>query len=282
MYRYYYTFADVKLQILSDRALTVTPESEPFLTDDPEGVCMTVTIRAADTLPPPPEGGVWDSSRYFAGDAVYHCNGKNHPPYARVTYLLSRDICIEYLPYSGVDLSVTAALVSTLGLESLLLGFDALILHASFIAWKDSGILFSAPSGTGKSTQAALWERYAGAEILNGDRACLRRRPAGWTAYGMPYAGSSDIYRSAAAPVRAIVVLRQASENRIRRMNVREAFACLLPELSLHRWDAAFVNRALDLTTDLLTRIPVYLLECLPDEGAVRLLQSQITKEDGI
>lgn len=280
MYRQFYAFADVKLRILSDEKLEITPESLPFLTEDPSGADMTVSMRAVDALPDPPAGGVWDCSRYFVGDTVFHSNGQNHPPYAKVTYLPSRDISIDYLPRSGIDLFKTSGLVSTLGLESLLLGFDALILHASFISWRDSGILFSAPCGTGKSTQAALWQKYAGADILNGDRACIRRRPEGWRAYGIPYAGSSDIYRNESVPIRAIVVLRQAPQNRIRRMRPMEALSCLLPELSLHRWDGAFMNKALDLTSDLLGHVPVFLLECLPDADAVQVLRSQITEEE--
>lgn len=62
-----------------------------------------------------------------------------------------------------------------LGLERLLLSRQGLLLHASFIRWQDRGILFSAPSGTGKSTQADLWVRHRGAEVINGDRAALRR-----------------------------------------------------------------------------------------------------------
>ena len=49
-------------------------------------------------------------------------------------------------------------------------------LHASVINWKDKGILFSAPSGTGKSTQADLWKKYEGAKVINGDRALIRKR----------------------------------------------------------------------------------------------------------
>lgn len=278
MHTQYYTFADVKLRIDSAEKLDITEESLPFLTDDPAGTDLTVTVRPTTALPELPEG-VWDNSRCFAGNRVWHCNGVNHPPYARVTYEENRDITIEYLPDAGADLFKTSGLVSTLGLEKLLLGFGALILHASFVSWQEGGILFTAPSGTGKSTQAELWRRFAGADVLNGDRACLRRRDGRWMAYGMPYAGSSDIYRNESVPIRAIVSLRQAPENRIRRMGLRESIGSLLPELSVHRWDPAFVNGAMDLTMELLRQIPVYRLECRPDEAAVQILKQQITEE---
>lgn len=279
MHCQFYTLADLKLRFLSDEPLDITAESLPFVTDDPGAVDLTIRIRRVGSLPPLPEGGIRDNGRCLLGNTVFHCNGQNKPPYAMVTYLPSRDIQIDYLPQQGVDLTKTAGLISTLGLETLLLGFDALILHSSFISWEGTGILFSAPSGTGKSTQAGLWQKHAGADILNGDRACIRRTAEGWRAYGMPYAGSSDIFRNESVPLGAIVILRQAPENRIRRVGPREAFGSLMPEFSIHRWDAEFMNRALDLVSELLGRIPVYLLECLPDADAVRVLQTKLREE---
>ena len=75
--------------------------------------------------------------------------------------------------------------------EQLLLEHRAFQLHASVIDWQGQGILFSAPSGTGKSTQADLWQTHAGATILNGDRAVIRWLDSQYRVYGSPYAGSS-------------------------------------------------------------------------------------------
>lgn len=280
MFRQFFTIADVNIRVLSDRKLELTSESAPFLCEEPDRIDLTVTVQETAALPEPPDQGVWESGRCFLGGTVYHCNGSGKPSYARVTEQPNRDIRIDYLPHSAEALLRTSGLINALGLERLLLGFDALILHASFVRWNGGGVLFTAPPGTGKSTQASLWEAYAGAEILNGDRACLRRREGQWLAYGMPYAGSSDIFRNAWAPVRGIVVLRQTPENRVRRMQKREALLCLFPELSMRRWDAEFVNHAMDLTGALLGSIPVYLLECRPDQNAVEVLQAALTEEE--
>lgn len=169
-------------------------------------------------------------------------------------------------------------LLNLLCLEQLLLELDALMLHASFVCHQGRGILFSGPSGIGKSTQARLWEEYRGAQILNGDRAAIRPEEGVWRAYGLPLAGSSRIFRNASAPIAAIVVLRQAPHNRIRPMSPPEAIRTLLPEFSIHRWDREFLDRVLDLSTALLTAVPVYLLECTPDENAVQLLHRTLEK----
>ena len=47
-----------------------------------------------------------------------------------------------------------------LAFENVLINHTGFILHSSFISWQNNGILFTAPSGTGKSTQADLWKKY--------------------------------------------------------------------------------------------------------------------------
>lgn len=169
-------------------------------------------------------------------------------------------------------------IIDLLELESLLLNWRGLILHASFVSHNGGGILFSAPSGTGKSTQASLWETYMGARIINGDRTALRKKDGVWTAWGLPYAGTSGIYRNESWPVRAIVLLRQAKENRISGVSHQEALRSLYPELTIHRWDPQFVSKALDLLLELIQQAPVFLLECLPDRGAVELLANKLSE----
>ena len=128
----------------------------------------------------------------------------------------------------------------------------------------------------GKSTQAELWRQYEGAEILNGDRAALRKKNGIWHGYGLPYAGTSGIYRNESAPLKVIVALRQATENRIRRIAGAEAFSYLYPETMIHRWDPQFESRAAELLLSLLSEIPVFLLECRADRGAVEILKTEI------
>lgn len=74
---------------------------------------------------------------------------------------------------------------SLFALERRMLQKDSFILHSAYIRHRGRAILFSAPSGTGKSTQASLWAQYAGAEIINGDRALLQKVQDCWMARGL-------------------------------------------------------------------------------------------------
>lgn len=82
---------------------------------------------------------------------------------------------------------------SHIGFEELLIGRDRLTLHASLVDSPYGGLLFSGVSGVGKSTQGDLWERFADASLINGDRPILRKTSDGWMASGSPYAGSSGV-----------------------------------------------------------------------------------------
>ena len=165
-------------------------------------------------------------------------------------------------------------------LELLLTKLDVFSLHSSLV--RRSGgdaILFTAPSGTGKSTQAGLWERYAGADTLNGDRSMLLRVDGVWRAFGSPFAGTSGIYRNESAPVRALIVLRQAPENTIRRLSVAEAFRAIYSESVMPRWHTEAHQHVISLVTEIVSEIPVYLLACTPDERPVTLLRNTLEGE---
>ncbi|MCD8020790.1 MAG: hypothetical protein LUF92_14800 [Clostridiales bacterium] len=163
-------------------------------------------------------------------------------------------------------------------LEHLLSLHHGFILHSSFIRWKGKGIVFTAPSGTGKSTQADLWVKHEGAELLNGDRTAIRCVDGEWRAYGLPYAGSSAVYRNESCPLAAIVALRQAPENHVELLSGKTAFLSVYSGLTLHPWDEAFMERILSDLDGLLADIPVYRLSCRPDQDAVDTLKRKIGK----
>ena len=278
-----YSIADLSVCIETPRCLKILGESVPFLKFEEAECDDQITLVPVNSLPPMEANGVWHQDRYYVGTEegeLFHIrSAPGCPPYAMIAYKERQPICISYLRDSKDMLFESGYLLNMLGLEQVLLRHDGLILHASFIRWQGHGILFTAPSGTGKSTQASLWEAYMGAEILNGDRTGIRYVNAHWTAYGLPYAGSSHIYRKESAPICAIVVLRQGPENLIKPMTTTEALRALFPEFSAHRWNPVFMNKVLDIASDMLQEIPIYCLECRPDYGAVRLLFNTLKKE---
>ena len=176
----------------------------------------------------------------------------------------------------GVHIVLTA-----LGVEHLVVQQRGVILHASYVLTEDGAILFTAPSGTGKSTQAELWRTLRGAEVVNGDRAVIRWQDGGPVACGLPFAGSSPYCRRATAPLRAVVYLGQAPETTITRLGGVAAFRRIWEGCSLRTWDKADVALASETVKRLVETVPVYNLNCLPDESAVIALERMLQGRGG-
>jgi hypothetical protein len=168
------------------------------------------------------------------------------------------------------------------GIESLMLYRERLCFHAACVRTALGGILFSGPSGIGKSTQADLWCKYRGAEQINGDRPILSKGEEGWLAWGSPYAGSSRCYVNASCPVRAIVMLRQAGSCSLRRLSAREAFRAVWSGLTVPAWDAKAMETACDLALELSAAVPVYEFGCTPDAAAVEFLEQGLGKDGAL
>ena len=178
---------------------------------------------------------------------------------------------------AGSPVDTLGGILRMLPMRRIMMLHGVLFFHASQIGLGDKGILFTAPSGTGKTTQAKLWHKYRGAEILCNDRTLTD----GSLTYGYPMDGSEPVITGERRSLGAIVVLEQAPENTIRALRPREILPRLMPQLVLDTWDPAAAAAAMELLLKLITRTPVYLLRCTPDERAVQCLEQQLSM-DGV
>ena len=154
--------------------------------------------------------------------------------------------------------------------------FKVLLLHGSLVEWAGEGVVFTGFSGVGKTTQAQLWEQYLGAEIINGDKLFLRILENKTFAYGIPWKGSSPYCKNRKVPVKGIVVLRQAKENAIRKLDSVACLEYFMPHIFLTHWDTDCMSKALETFDQILSNVPVWLLECRPDEDAVMLTKEHL------
>ena len=167
-------------------------------------------------------------------------------------------------------------LLMYLCLERILIERGCLVLHSSHVAIDGKGLVFSAPSQTGKSTQAELWRNDAGAEVMNGDRSVLRKWQGHWYAFGCPMCGTSNIHRQGGEPLTNIVMLAQGPDNTARRIRGMEAFRQIYPQITVSNWDTAFAQKAMDLVNDLLSEVPVWHYTCTKEPEAVSVLRGAI------
>ncbi|MDF2804328.1 MAG: hypothetical protein K0S61_4233 [Anaerocolumna sp.] len=149
---------------------------------------------------------------------------------------------------------------------------EGIVIHAAAIACNNKGIIFSAPSGTGKTTQANLWKKYKGAKIINADRPAIRIVEEKPYIYGTLWNGSSKECTNTKVVLSMIVIVEQSPTNEIIRLSGKEAVAKVMPRCFL----PYCTHESMDLALKNLERIigitPVYLLKCRPDKEAVELV----------
>lgn len=166
--------------------------------------------------------------------------------------------------------------INYLGLEQVISKYNGIVLHSSHIVIDEKSILFSAPSGTGKSTQAFLWENYENAKIINGDKTLLRKKNNTWHAYGCPMCGTSNIHLQGNFPIRAIIMLNQGNENKLSILSPVEAFSLIYPQITTSSWNQQLVLKNLELLEDLIANVPIYKYSCTKEKEAVTTLKNII------
>ena len=149
----------------------------------------------------------------------------------------------------------------------------SIAIHSSVIVHSGRAVLFLGESGTGKSTHTRLWrEHISGAQLLNDDSPIVRVVEGVPTVFGSPWSGKTPCYRNESYPIAAFVRLAQAPHNRIARLPVVRAIGALLPSCPpAFAYDAQLQDNICDTLSQLIARVPVYQLECLPDADAARL-----------
>lgn len=160
-------------------------------------------------------------------------------------------------------------------LRYILLYHKVFYIHSSAIAVNGSGIIFSAPSGTGKSTHTALWEKYYNAEIINDDAPFISADSDNVILHGAPWAGASGINKNMSVPLKAIVFLEQAPENSITPLMSLQALQYLMREL-LKPCDRQLIDNVYTMLNLVLASVPCYLLRCTPDKEAADIVYNQI------
>lgn len=154
---------------------------------------------------------------------------------------------------------------------------NGIALHASVVALDGKGYLFMGNSGTGKSTHASLWiGLFPGCELLNDDNPVVRIEEEGVMVYGTPWSGKTACYRNQRFPVRGIVRLVQALHNRFIRQEEVDAFITVLPGCAVFPQAESLHKKLCDTLIALTGRVPVGVLECLPNREAAQLCKSGI------
>ena len=143
-----------------------------------------------------------------------------------------------------------------------LLPFGVFLMHGAAVAVGGEAYLFTAPSGTGKTTHARLWlENCPGAFVVNGDKPFIRVGKGRPLACSSPWAGKENLYTCEDVPLKAIVMMEQAAVNRIWSVPFAEAFPTLLQQVYRPK-DEALMHQTLALMKMLGTSVQFWRFQC--------------------
>ena len=146
-----------------------------------------------------------------------------------------------------------------------------LLMHGSALCMEGEGYLFTAPSGTGKSTHARLWREAFGDRVymVNDDKPLLKITDGGVTVWGTPWDGKHHLSRNTGVPLKAIAVLERSGDNRIHPLKMTDAFPVLMKQCFSSK-DPAPMTRILELEKKLLSAVGFYKLCCNMEPEAAR------------
>lgn len=173
-----------------------------------------------------------------------------------------REFSDEYLEFIAIQRKVA----------ELLFEHDTLLFHGSVIAVDGEAYLFTAKSGTGKSTHTRLWRELFGdrAVMINDDKPFLKMTEDSVVAYGSPWNGKHGLGTNTSAPLKAICILERGGKNRIREIPAGEALTILFQQ-SNRPQNRALMPKYMDLVDQLSRKVKFYRLQCNMDPEAARV-----------
>ena len=170
---------------------------------------------------------------------------------------------IEGVPKSArTDVFLENNAIHSLLAEGLV-AHNVLLMHGSALCIDDQGIVFTASSGTGKSTQARLWREFFGDRVrmINDDKPMLRITDSEVMAWGTPWDGKHHLSCNDKAPLKAVVSVKRGSNNWIEPMDAVEAFTVLMKQCYASQ-NPPTMMRIMELEKQLLNTVKFYSLSC--------------------
>ncbi|MBQ3235333.1 MAG: hypothetical protein IJA97_04140 [Clostridia bacterium] len=153
----------------------------------------------------------------------------------------------------------------------LLQDYNAMLFHGSTVKYNDKAYIFTAPSGTGKSTHTKLLKEYLGDKItyINDDKPILKVEGDGVMVYGSPWNGKHGLGENTCAPLEAICVVTRADTNSIEKVSP-VSFMQVLFEQSMGFDDEVGAGKVLEILSSVLSGAKFYLLKCNMDISAAK------------
>ena len=165
-----------------------------------------------------------------------------------------------------------------------LLSHGGLVIHASAVCYKKKAYLFSAPSGTGKSTHTSLWQKVFGndAIIINDDKPAIRMIDGRLYVFGTPWSGKSDKSKNICVPLGGICFISRSQTNHIEKADKKTAVNLLLSQI-LRYPSQEYMEKLLDFIDAHLPSLHIYQMGCnMEDDAAITSYKFMSENSEGL
>jgi len=159
------------------------------------------------------------------------------------------------------------------------LEFDAFLMHGAVIEYEGKGYIFTAQSGTGKTTHIRLWKERFGDDkvtVINGDKPILRFQDGKVYAYGTPWNGKEGYGTNGRVELAGVCFLTRGEDNTICRIPAEQAVPLLFSQIMV--FDSADLAKQMVLVDQFLSKVPSYLLRCNMDPEAAEVAYRGMSK----
>ncbi len=186
-----------------------------------------------------------------------------------------KEIAVEKVPERYYELTAILRVIC----HTIVKKYNGFFLHCSCLEYNGEAVVFTAKSGTGKSTHARLWREYLGEKVtmINDDKPIVRFIDGRFYIYGTPWNGKHSLSNNIKAPIKAIYYLHQSKENKVELSDGISAVGKLLSQTVLPD-DKETMNSLLNMLSDLITAVPVYDLYCNISENAVQTVLNSLNE----
>lgn len=139
--------------------------------------------------------------------------------------------------------------------------FGTFLMHGAVIAEGEKAFLFTASSGTGKTTHIRLWlDNIAGSYVVNGDKPLIHIGDK-VTVYGTPWAGKEGMQKNTGVELCGIVFLERGIDNSIVKIPLPQVLPLFIQQ-TYRPNDKQKLENILQLIRKLGSRVPLYRLKC--------------------
>lgn len=152
-------------------------------------------------------------------------------------------------------------------------------IHSASIDYTGKAWLFSASSGTGKSTHTNLWNKLYGTELVNGDLNLLSMEDGRPVIHGIPWCGTSEIFDKRTLPLGGIILLKRGAEDAVKELPPDKQALLVMQRFISPIWTGRQLESSAEFAQRLCEKILVCTLYCTKNPSAAQTMKEWIDRK---